>query len=423
MNIVSDVLNLNFIESIEIKEKPYFIKFSKYPGLRIKVNPMGRISYLTYGRIHFGGNPRTITHGTTKTVSIDEALDKHFKCISLLQKGLDPNLIKKSKAKQHALSTDFVSIAQEFIHEKESKKEFSERYSEYSHAYLLTKKLKRFHKFQINQINKSDIKVWYDDNADTPASRHNALRLMSSIFSYAITRNLVDSSVNPTKSFFTGENIYKPQARDRQLSLDTELPKVIYQLWDPLNENKVDRLTRNAIFLLLITGLKKSDVLNMRWEQIHSDSYIKIDKNKINQIIPITETIKCVLDDLKSYQEDNISLIGMDYIFFNKKTNKPIENLRKSLIKYSKDLDWVVYPEAIRKTFANICDRTNIPRSHFYQLLGLKKAYNPYETNLDAIDNISQLKKSLELVQDEIDKLAPMLIPGQMTKIKDFLYN
>ena len=82
-----------------------------------------------------------------------------------------------------------------------------------------------------------------------------------------------------------------------------------------------------------------------------------------------------------------------------------------------------MYPEAIRKTFANICDRTNIPRSHFYQLLGLKKAYNPYETNLDAIDNISQLKKSLELVQDEIDKLAPMLIPGQMTKIKDFLYN
>ena len=161
---------------------------------------------------------------------------------------------------------------------------------------------------------------------------------MSSIFSYAITRNLVESTVNPTKSFFTGENIYKPQARDRQLSLESEVPKFIYQIWDPLKENKVDRLTRNAIFLLLITGLKKSDVLNMRWEQIHSDSYIKIDKNKINQIIPITESIKCVLDDLKSYQEDNISLIGMDYIFFNKKTNKPIENLRKSFIKYSRSL-------------------------------------------------------------------------------------
>ena len=62
----------------------------------------------------------------------------------------------------------------------------------------------------------------------------------------------MDSSVNPTKSFFTGENIYKPQARDRQLSLDSEVPKFIYQIWDPLKENRVDRLTRNAIFLLLI---------------------------------------------------------------------------------------------------------------------------------------------------------------------------
>ena len=70
-----------------------------------------------------------------------------------MYKRQDPNLIKKSKAKQYALSTDFVSIAKEFINEKESKKEFSERYSEYSHAYLLTKKLKRFHKFQINLIN------------------------------------------------------------------------------------------------------------------------------------------------------------------------------------------------------------------------------------------------------------------------------
>ena len=74
--------------------------------------------------------------------------------------------------------------------------------------------------------------------------------------------------------------------------------------------------------------------------------------------------------------DNNKDLIGNEFLFFNKKTKKPIENLRKSFTKYSKDLDWVVYPEALRKTFANICDRSNIPRTHFYQLLGLKKAYN-----------------------------------------------
>jgi len=422
MDIVSDVINIDFIESIEVKEKPYFIKFSQYPGFRIKVNPMGRLSYLTYGRIHFGGNPRTITHGTTKTLSIDRAVDKHFYCLSLLQKGIDPNLIKKSKAKQFAISTKFILIAKEFIEEKISKKEYSDQYGKYSLSYLLRNKLKHFHEKQISQISQFDINQWYKFNSNTPASRNNALRLMSSVFSYAATKNIIDSSFNPTKPFFKSENAYSPKTKDRQLIIDSELPKFIYQLWDPLAENKVDRLTRNAVFLLLITGLKKSDVLNMKWNQIYSDSYIKISKKNYIQIIPITESIETVLQDIKKHQDINKDLIGNEFLFFNKKTKKPIENLRKSFTKYSKDLDWVVYPEALRKTFANICDRSNIPRTHFYQLLGLKKAYNPYETRLESSDNISSLKRSLVIVQNEIDKLAPMLIPGQMNKITDFLY-
>ena len=67
------------IDSVELKEAPYFIRSINYPGFRIKVNPKGRISYITYGRIHFGGNPRTITHGTTKTPSLDEAISKQWK--------------------------------------------------------------------------------------------------------------------------------------------------------------------------------------------------------------------------------------------------------------------------------------------------------------------------------------------------------
>jgi integrase len=125
---------------------------------------------------------------------------------------------------------------------------------------------------------------------------------MSSVFSYAATKNIVDSSFNPTKPFFKSENAYSPKTKDRQLIIDSELPKFIYQLWDPLAVNKVDRLTRNAVFLLLITGLKKSDVLNMKWNQIYSDSYIKISKKNYIQIIPITESIEAVLQDIKKHQ-------------------------------------------------------------------------------------------------------------------------
>ena len=45
---VADVLNPEFINAIEFEERPYFIKFKQYPGLRVKVNPKGRISFITY---------------------------------------------------------------------------------------------------------------------------------------------------------------------------------------------------------------------------------------------------------------------------------------------------------------------------------------------------------------------------------------
>ena len=87
MTVEKKNITPELIDSLELKEQPYFITSMNYPGFRIKVNPKGRISFITYGRIHFGGNPRTITHGTTKTLSLDEAIAKHIQCIRLLEQG------------------------------------------------------------------------------------------------------------------------------------------------------------------------------------------------------------------------------------------------------------------------------------------------------------------------------------------------
>ena len=115
MTVAKENITPELIGSLELKEQPYFIRSMNYPGFRIKVNPKGRISFITYGRIHFGGNPRTITHGTTKTLSLDEAISKHIQCIRLLEQGQDPNLMKKSKNKQYSIGLNLETIAMQFI--------------------------------------------------------------------------------------------------------------------------------------------------------------------------------------------------------------------------------------------------------------------------------------------------------------------
>ena len=62
MQINSNNVSYQYLESLPIKDKAYFITLTDYKGLRIKVNPSGRISFVTYARIKGGGNPRTIPH-------------------------------------------------------------------------------------------------------------------------------------------------------------------------------------------------------------------------------------------------------------------------------------------------------------------------------------------------------------------------
>ena len=67
-----------------------------------------------------------------------------------------------------------------------------------------------------------------------------------------------------------------------------------------MNTHTVNRVTRNAIHLLLISGLKKSDVLNLKWGQISNKKFIKFKRRNNIQVYPINEYIQDVLDDMEN---------------------------------------------------------------------------------------------------------------------------
>ena len=87
MRIRSNQVTPEFLDTLKIKDKAYFISLEDYKGFRIKVNPSGRISFVTYARIKGGGKPRTITHGSKSKVPFPVAIDLHIQSIDLLNKG------------------------------------------------------------------------------------------------------------------------------------------------------------------------------------------------------------------------------------------------------------------------------------------------------------------------------------------------
>ena len=174
---------------------------------------------------------------------------------------------------------------------------------------------------------------------------------------------------------------------------------------------------------MTITGLKKNDLLNLKKSQITSNSHITFKKrNNFIQILPITLDIQRVLDNTSSHLSKYNTQQFNEHVFYNPRTNKPISNIRKSLSKLSSEFEWNIYPESLRKSFANICDQSSIPRKHYYQLLGIRESYIPHADSTIENDQIMELKKSLVNVQDKINKMCPMTVPGKYESISDLLF-
>ena len=423
MLIKSKQITVDFINAIAIKEKAYFISVIEYKGFRIKVNPSGRVTYITYARIQGGGNPRTITHGTTENLNYPHAIDHHLKAMSLLEKGIDPNLIKKTKTKQFLNSMKFIDIANEYLISKRTTGDHSLAHAHHNQNYLLSNKLASFHNDSMEDITLEKVETWHSKNKHTPAATESALMLLSKIFKFAIITGLNHLQNNPAQEFKSRNVFSKQKTSKKQLDINTEFPDYLYQLCDPMNNHKLNTVTRNIIYLMTITGLKKNDVLNLKKDQITSNSHITIKKrNNFIQVLPITEDIQSVLNNTANYLSESNTDLYNEYVFYNPLTNKPISNIRKSLSKLSSHFEWDIYPESLRKSFANICDQSTIPRKHYYQLLGIRESYIPHADSSIEKDQIMELKKSLAAVQVNINKMCPMMVPGQYEKMSDLLF-
>jgi integrase len=113
-----------------------------------------------------------------------------------------------------------------------------------------------------------------------PSSANRILALASSLFSYATERKLF-KEVNPAR----GIRKFPENKRDRFLQSD-ELPAFFKVLAE-----EPDATWRDYFLLSLLTGARRSNVLEMQWSQLHFDRAewrIPVTKNGEPQIVTLT---------------------------------------------------------------------------------------------------------------------------------------
>ena len=224
---------------------------TKVRGLELMVTDQGSKSFKVYRK--YNGKPVRVTLGKYPEMTVEKARQEAQKVITTMLEGKNPNEEKKSLRSEMTLGDMFTL--------------FMERYSKHHKKTWKTdeKDIPRFlgHWFQrkLSTITKQDIQALHE-KIRKENGLYQANRLLARI--HILYNKALEwgwEGINPAQ----GIKKFKEKSRDRFLHPD-ELPRFFESL--DLEENDT---IKDYIYVSLLTGVRKSNVLAMRWQDIYFD--------------------------------------------------------------------------------------------------------------------------------------------------------
>lgn len=215
------------------------------------VTDQGAKSFKVYRKLN--NKPIRVTLGKFPEITVEQARHKAQQVIAEMIKGKNPNQEKKKLREETTLGEIFSLYMERYS--KPHKKTWQDD----------ERDLPRFvgHWFQrkLSAITKQEVQALHEKSGKENGT-YQANRLLARIqglYSKAIEWGW--EGINPAQ----GVKKFKEKSRDRFLHPD-ELPL----FFESLNAEPNDTI-RDYIYVSLFTGVRKSNVLEMRWEDIHFD--------------------------------------------------------------------------------------------------------------------------------------------------------
>ena len=222
---------------------------AKEAGLVIQVTPAGRKTFQFYK--WYEGKPLRVTIGLYPDMSIEQARKKAQKLKSDLADGIDP-AEEKRRRRQEMTFAELFEIYMD-RHAKPRKRSWQDDLNNFR-LYL-----EPFGKKKLSEIRKSHISAIHARiGKKHKITANRVLALISSVFGRAIEFGLYED-LNPCR----GIRKFPEKSRERFLQAD-ELPRFFKALDEEPNET-----LRDYIFISLLTGARRSNVLAMRWNELN----------------------------------------------------------------------------------------------------------------------------------------------------------
>jgi integrase len=218
-------------------------------GLAIAVSPLGKKTFILYRKV--AGRPERITIGPYPDLSIEQARGQAQHMNAIVAQGGNPADKRRSIRAEMTLQELFDTFMLLYAKERTRNwKDYEYMFNCYLHSWRLRK---------LSTMRKSDIIGLHTHigKAHGQYTANRVIELLRAMFNRA-RNDWGYEGGNPA----VGIKFFKERKRERFLSAD-ELPRFFQALAEEPNET-----LRDCLWMLLLTGARRSNVQAMRWAEI-----------------------------------------------------------------------------------------------------------------------------------------------------------
>lgn len=229
--------------------KRLYMYDTRVRGLELMVTEQGTKSFKVYRKLN--DKPVRVTLGKYPDMTIEQARNEAQKVITEMLKGKNPNDEKKKLRAETTLGELFKMYMERYSREHKKTWKYDER--------DVPRFLGRWFQRKLSGITKQEIQALHE-KVGKENGLYQANRLLARI--HIIYNKAIEwgwEGINPAH----GIKKFKEKSRDRFLHPD-ELPR----FFESLDMEQNDTI-RDYVYVSLFTGARRSNVLAMRWEEIH----------------------------------------------------------------------------------------------------------------------------------------------------------
>ena len=261
------------IARLRPREREYTVWDSRLPGLGVRVRPTGGKSYVLLRQSPDGS--KRVSLGPVSVMTIEEVRREcHVR-------GAAPEPEPSPAA---PLFRDFVEGAWTEVHFQRYKPSTKKGFG----SLLAVRILPEFGSVPLDRIAPAQVRRWFDDFSRTASGNaNNALKLFRQIMNFAIAQGLIET--DPSR----GIKRNRRPALTRFLSRE-EIARLHRVLDD--HAGKGQRAQADIVRLLLLTGCRKSEIVHLRWSEVHQEFLLLAETKTGPRKVPLNRHARRILD-------------------------------------------------------------------------------------------------------------------------------